>query len=110
MERVRFAEAVVLDPAVAEAGLVVIRKLRKRLRRGGARDELLGYVSQALWSRLAGAACGGGPVVLGKEAALDVAAGLLVAADALHATGRHLEAFALEGLQGRVMEAALGPG
>ena len=109
MERVRFAEAVVLDPAVAAAGLAVTRAVRKRLRRGGVPDELLGHVSQALWSRLTGAACGG-PLVLGKEAALDVAAGLLVAADALHATGRHLEAFALEGLQARVMEAALGPG
>ena len=41
---------------------------------------------------------------------LDHAAALLDASVALHRGGRHAEAFALEGIQGRLLEAAVGAG
>jgi hypothetical protein len=41
---------------------------------------------------------------------LDLAAELLEAADALAAAGQYVEALALEGVQGRVMELLVGAG
>jgi hypothetical protein len=41
---------------------------------------------------------------------LDVAAGLLRASEQLHCDGEAVAAFAIEGLQGRLMEAAVGSG
>lgn len=41
---------------------------------------------------------------------LDAAAGLLYASEQLHGDGEAIAAFAIEGLQGRLMEAAVGSG
>ncbi len=48
--------------------------------------------------------------VIEKEQALDVAGELLVAADELHRQGDHVPAFALEGIQARILDAAIGCG
>jgi hypothetical protein len=104
VEEVRFSDEVELGPHLAEAARSALEAVKRRAgRRRPAAWAILSYL-------LAGIAReAGDPVVLGKEPALDVAAGLLVVADELHGAGLHLEAFALEGLQGHVMEAALRP-
>jgi hypothetical protein len=47
---------------------------------------------------------------VGRDQALDLAAGLLELADALRAAGMVLEWLALEGLQARVLEGLIGAG
>lgn len=49
-------------------------------------------------------------VDLAKNDVLDAAADLLDVAGALHRRGLHCEAFALEGIEGRLIEALLGAG
>lgn|GEM_PF-6486347 len=110
MEQVRFADEVVIDAALATAGLATLDVVRRRSRRESAPAAIVDYLAGGLRQAAASPAVTvRGCIVLDKETALDLAAGLLVAADGLHASGRHLEAFSLEGLQSRVMEAALGP-
>lgn len=45
-----------------------------------------------------------------KDRVLDAASFLLEAASALHRAGRHAEAFAAEGIEGRLVEALIGAG
>jgi hypothetical protein len=47
---------------------------------------------------------------LSSSAALDVAAALVELADRLHRAGHVIEAFALEGIEGRLIEALVGAG
>ncbi len=49
-------------------------------------------------------------VTVATERLLDVAAGLLEASELLHRHGAVVDAFALEGIQGRLLEAAVGAG
>jgi len=55
-----------------------------------------------------GRARAGQAVGVGKDVVLDFAAELLALADHLHALGRSSTAFALEGIEGRLMEALVG--
>jgi hypothetical protein len=56
------------------------------------------------------AVAAGGDAAPDRAELLDLAAELLEAADALAAAGQHVEALALEGVQGRVMELLVGAG
>lgn len=55
-------------------------------------------------------AFGGLPAAPSRSELFDLAATLLEVADDLARRGRHLEAFALEGVQGRLMEEIVGSG
>lgn len=50
------------------------------------------------------------PVSLDRAEALDLAAELVELADRLHCSGHVVEAFALEGVEGRLLEALVGAG
>jgi hypothetical protein len=86
------------------AGMEAVTRRLARLPAGGAAALQLGAATAAFRRRLApGALCP-------KEAALDLAAELLSIADRLMSDHRCLEGFAVEGVQGRLVEALVGSG
>ncbi|MGH9171785.1 MAG: hypothetical protein ACRD0Z_13090 [Acidimicrobiales bacterium] len=102
----RFAPDVTIDaPAAQMLAAVLGEVLRCRERRwsGPSRHDVAGVRGRLEWI-----ACDSVPAV--KDDVLDMAVALLQAAAELHRAGRHGAAMAVEGVEGRLLEALLGAG
>jgi hypothetical protein len=101
-DRVRFTHREILEM------LSGIGAVRQRLRRGSAASRATGSRLEAAASAFHSQVVPDAPCP--KEAVLDLAAELLPIADCLMSEHRSLDAFAVEGVQGRLVEALVGSG
>jgi hypothetical protein len=107
--RATFGEAVTIEGDEVAGIAVVLERVRARVGREPVREEVdrgpVRYGSVSLTVPTPKPS-----LTVGRERALDLAAGLLELADALRAAGMVLEGLALEGLQARLLEGLIGAG